>query len=454
MDGDVERTDLWRTLVADYESGIGIGPRTTPPPDLAGERATWLAATLPVLDLATGSVAALCGAARRAGATGALATEGVDPARVAAAFQSDRLFLLDGRPVDGFAPLSGFFRTSDGWVRTHANYAHHRSRLLRVLDLPDGATRDDVTGRLEGVTAAELEDAAASAGAIAVRVRTEAEWSDSAPGRAARTGPVVRLAARADARTRAQPLPGGPAPLAGVRVLDLTRVIAGPVGTRALAQLGADVLRIDPPVPAEIRPQHLDTGQGKRTSLLDLRDAGDRGHAQQLLDAADVIVTGYRPGAVEAFGLRLPAGAVRARVNAWGDAGPWAGRRGFDSIVQAASGIATIESPDGSRPGAMPAQALDHATGYLLAAGVVDALVERAADGRGRDVAVALARTAAWLLDAEGRDPAHPAPAVASSAATVRHGRHPVVTTARPALPGQDDHVAPAHPWGTDPASW
>jgi crotonobetainyl-CoA:carnitine CoA-transferase CaiB-like acyl-CoA transferase len=130
-------------------------------------------------------------------------------------------------------------------------------------------------------------------------------------------------------------------------VLDLTRVIAGPVGTRALAQLGADVLRVDPPVPAEIRWQHLDSGQGKRTALLDLRDSADRKRAQELLDAADVLVTGYRPGAIEALGLRLPGGVVHARVNAWGDDGPWAGRRGFDSIVQAACGIADAEGTGG-----------------------------------------------------------------------------------------------------------
>jgi hypothetical protein len=450
----MEQTDPWRALVADYESGIGLTPAAAAP-DLARERDAWLAATLPVLDLAVGSVATLCGAARRAGASGPLVDDGVDPARVAAAFQSDRLLLLDGRPVDGFAPLSGFFRTHDGWVRTHANYPHHRSRLLHLLELPDGATRDDLAASLANASAADLEQAASDAGAIVVRVRTEADWRDSEPGRAGATGPLVRLDARGDSlASAAPPLRGGPAPLAGVRVLDLTRVIAGPVGTRALAQLGADVLRVDPPVPAEIRWQHLDTGQGKRSALLDLREPGGRERAQALLDGADVLVTGYRPGAIEAFGLRLPPGIVHARVNAWGDAGPWAGRRGFDSIVQAASGIAAVESPDGERPGAMPAQALDHATGYLLAAGVVDALVARAADARGRDVGVALARTAAWLLGADARDAAHPEPAVALPGATVSHGRRPVVTAARPALPGHDDHAAAAHPWGTDPASW
>ncbi|WP_402469922.1 CoA transferase [Isoptericola aurantiacus] len=420
-----------------------------------------LAATLPVAGLARTGVGALRRAARRAGATGPLVDEPLDVGRIAAAFSSDRLLRLAGAPWAGFAPHSGFFPTADGWLRTHANYPHHRVRLLRLLDLPDDATRDDLAAHLATSSAQQVEDGAARAGAIAVRVRTEDEWRASGPGRAAGVGPLVATTARGDAgsgaeggrgRTALGPDHRRPADrlLAGVRVLDLTRVIAGPVGTRTLALLGADVLRIDPPEPAEIPAQHLDTGQGKRSALLDLRDPAQHARAQELLDAADVLVTGYRPGAVEAHGLQVPPGAVHARVSAWGDDGPWAPRRGFDSIVQAACGIAMLESADGATPGALPAQALDHATGYLLAAGVVDALTACTRDGAGRDVAVSLARTATWLLDAPGRDPAHPPAALPPSGTTVTHGD---VTTARPALP-VDDYPAPAHPWGSDPARW
>ncbi|MCA5894513.1 CoA transferase [Isoptericola sp. NEAU-Y5] len=470
--------DPWRTLVSDYEAGLGdvvTHPSTPPPPD--GVRDAWLAATLPVLDLALGSVAALCAAAGRAGATGPLTTRGPDPARVAAAFGSDRLLLLDGRAVEGFASLSGFFPAADGWVRTHANYPHHRARLLHLLGLTDGAGRDDVAARVAQVPGARLEDDAAAAGAVVVRVRDEQEWRASAPAAALRGAPLVRVVAREDGVAAGAPGAGSPrtgrprtgrprtgrprsvgadpgAVLAGVRVLDLTRVVAGPVATRALAQLGADVLRVDPPVPAEIRWQHLDTGQGKRSALLDLHEPGDHERAQALLDEADVLVTGYRPGALDRFGLRVPPGAVHARVSAWGDDGPLAHRRGFDSIVQAASGIALVESQDGAAPGALPAQALDHATGYLLAAAVVDALAARERDGLGREVSAALARTGAWLLDVGERDRAHPPARRPASDATSSHGHRPRVTTALPALPGADDHRAPAHPWGTDHATW
>jgi crotonobetainyl-CoA:carnitine CoA-transferase CaiB-like acyl-CoA transferase len=433
----------------------------------------FLSATLPVLDLAVASVVAVRDAAARAG--GVDAGPSPDPERVAAAFASDRLLRVDGLPVDGFAPLSGFFRTSDGWVRTHANYPHHRARLLALLDLPAtpdrAVTRDTVVTALAGRSAQEVEDRAADAGAIAVRVRAEEEWRRSAPGRAAASGPPVRTATRDDAAPP-HPLARGPRPLAGLRVLDLTRVIAGPVATRTLALLGADVLRIDPPSLPEIEVQHLDTGQGKRSALLDLATRDGRARAQELLDRADVLVTGYRPGAVEAFGLRLPAGAAHARVTAWGDDGPWAGRRGFDSIVQAVSGIALVEGtrdvaaggPSTAAPGALPAQALDHATGYLLAAAVVDALADRAADGRGRDVDGALARTGHALLAAPGRDPAHDTPRTPGPRCVVEHparldGREVVAATTRPALDRLvgapvDDYPAPARPWGADEPRW
>lgn len=447
----------------------------------------WLAAHLPVLDLALDAVRAVQRAAARAvGWTDAADPAPPDPARVATAFASDRVLALDGRPVQGFAELSGFFRAADGWVRTHANYPHHRSRLTALAGLPDGVDRTAFARRLAALPAQELEDRAAEAGAIVARVRTEREWRESEPGRAAASGPLVRTRPRCgdtgpSAGSGRRPSAGsgpstsagsrfpsggesGSAPLAGIRVLDLTRVIAGPVATRTLALLGADVLRVDPPDPAEIEWQHLDTGQGKRSAVLNLRDAADLRTAQALLDAADVLVTGYRPGAVEALGLRPPDGVVTGRVSAWGDTGPWADRRGFDSIVQAASGTALLEGRDGA-PGALPAQALDHASGYLLAAAIVDALtLRREGHGGGYDVSVSLARTAAWLLDLPGRDPLHPPatpprrpePAEGSTDETVTHQTvtHGRVTTARPALPGYADYPHPARPWGQDTPTW
>jgi crotonobetainyl-CoA:carnitine CoA-transferase CaiB-like acyl-CoA transferase len=239
-------------------------------------------------------------------------------------------------------------------------------------------------------------------------------------------------------------------PLAGVRVLDLTRVLAGPVAGRALALLGAQVLRVDPPHLHEIDWQHRDTGQGKRSALLDLGSTDGAAVMDDLLGTADVLLTGYRPGALDRFGLgENRPGLIRGSVSAWGTEGPWADRRGFDSIVQAATGIALIEG--GEHPGALPVQALDHGSGYLLAAGVVDALAMRTGDGIGRTVSVSLARTARWLLEAPGRTEAPSAPQLPGPTTVVTHG---ATTVARPPLSEYDQYPYPAHDWGADAPHW
>ncbi|MFI9413838.1 CoA transferase [Nocardia gamkensis] len=435
-------------LVQDYEAGIGVtASRISPAPDPGSN----LAATLPVWALAAGSIAALATAANRMRTARGLdpVAHRLDPARITAAFCSERLLRIGGRMPTPFAELSGFFPTFDGWVRTHANYSHHRARLFATLGLPDSAPLDLAVAQMAMIRASDLEEQAAAHGAIAVRVRTEEEWAASPQGQAAAAGPLVAITDRPD--RGATGLPAGAAPLQplrGVRVLDLTRVIAGPVATRALALLGAEVLRVDPPQLPEISWQFADTCQGKRSTLVDLRTHG----IDDLIAAADVLITGYRPGALERAGVRAATrpGLIHGRVSAWGEAGPWGERRGFDSIVQAASGISIVEGAP-AVPGALPAQALDHASGYLLAAGVIDALVARSDDGVGRDVRVALARTASWLLDAPDRTPRHPKPAMPSAAHVVRHGQ---VVTAPPVLAEYPDYASPAPAYGADHPAW
>lgn len=241
--------------------------------------------------------------------------------------------------------------------------------------------------------------------------------------------------------------------LAGLRVLDLTRVIAGPVAGRTLALLGAEVLRVDPPAPAEPHWQHLDTGHGKRSARLDVRSAAGLARFERLLGGAHVLLLGYRPGSFDVAGIaaRHP-GLVIAELSAWGWSGPWAGRRGFDSLVQAGSGVALIEGgADAQRegggqdeePAALPAQALDHSTGYLLAAAVLRALTE----GRGVRIRASLARTAAALLDLP-REPV-PAPAAFEPTVTELGG----LTTAAPAF-GPSSWPRPPRPWGGDAPVW
>lgn len=322
----------------------------------------------------------------------------LDPVRIAASFRSERLGRLDGRAPAAWDPLSGFFRSADGWVRTHANYPWHAAALRSALGCGSEADREAVAAAIAERPAQAVESAVYAAGGLAVAVRDPAAW-------ARLRGPAdapLRLA-RSGAR-RSLPSADPMLPLAGVRILDLTRVIAGPVATRALAGLGADVLRVDAPARPEPLWQWLDTGRGKRSTLLDLGDRGDRERFVELLARADVVITGARPGALARFGLESEQLAdshpsiVTARVRAWAPCGDWGDRRGFDSLVQAASGIAAIEGEtngDGA-PGRLPAQALDHSAGALLAAGVASLLAE----ARAGHVAVALEDIARALIGA------------------------------------------------------
>ncbi|WP_301251786.1 CoA transferase, partial [Streptomyces somaliensis] len=372
-----------------------------------------LPARLPVLEAARATVAVCALAAAELAAArrgGPVPRVRVDDGAVATAFRSERFLRLGGRAWEGFAPLSRFWRTADGWVRTHANYPHHQSRLLAALGLPAGSDVREVAAALAERRAVEAEDAVYAAGGLAVAVRDAAAWAGLEQGALVAGRPLLALERLGGAPGPARRTSGAASPCAGVRVLDLTRVLAGPVATRTLALLGADVLRVDPPGLPESPEAHTDTGLGKRSALLDLRRGADRRVFEELLAAADVVVTGYRPGALDRFGLapealaRRRPGLVVARLSAWGAYGPWGGRRGFDSLVQAATGIALAEG-GGEAPGALPAQALDHGTGYLVAAAVLRALTERRRGGGTWRVEASLAQTAHWLLCGTDRTP-------------------------------------------------
>jgi crotonobetainyl-CoA:carnitine CoA-transferase CaiB-like acyl-CoA transferase len=442
-----------------------------------------LPAALPVRELARATVGACSLAAAELLAArngGPVPGVRVDEGAVATAFVSERHLLVNGRAPTPFAPLSGFWRAADGWVRTHANYPHHRARLLAALGLEAGEGRggtadegardgsgpeDDrgaalvgrLTERLAGLGAQEIQERVYAAGGLAVAVAP----GPGAGGEAARSLPLAEV--REAAGNGGRRLPSAPLPATGVRVLDLTRVIAGPVATRTLALLGADVLRVDAPGLPEDPDSHIDTGFGKRSALLDLDSAEGRDALARLLDSADVVVTGYRPGALDRYGLAPEAlaahrpGLVVAQLCAWGWSGPWAGRRGFDSLVQAARGIAAIEAGPSGRPGALPAQALDHGTGYLLAAGVLRALTGRQADGRGRVLRFSLAGTADWLLHGIAPRPAGTGACDAadwlaetpSPYGPLRYALPPVHYEGAPRT-----WAAPPTRWGTDTAVW
>ena len=327
----------------------------------------------------------------------------VDRDHVAVALTSERVFRRGGEQAvagAGFAPLSRFWRTADGWVRTHANYPWHRDALLRVLGTTEDAA--EVEAALAERRAEEVEADVFAAGGVAGALRSLPAWRAHPQGQALAVESLIGHHIAGDAAPRHRG--PGELPASGIRVLDLTRVIAGPVCTRYLAALGAEVLRLDPPAHRDMaQGQVADTLLGKRSALLDLASPTGEDVLHRLLDSADVAVCGYRPGALERFGLAEEAlaerhpGVVAVYLDAWGHTGPWATRRGFDSIVQAPTGIAAVESLAEGEPGALPCQLLDHGTGYLAAAAALDGLRRQAEQGGTHVRRLSLARTAWWL---------------------------------------------------------
>ncbi|MBW0001688.1 MAG: CoA transferase [Verrucomicrobia bacterium] len=310
-------------------------------------------------------------------------------------------------------PIAGDYRTSDGWIRLHTNAPHHRAAAEQVL-----GRHGDRTGMARAVAPwakADLEAAIVDAGGCAAEMRSSAEWMAHPQGRAVAAEPLAHIVAtdRADRSSSWTPTPSRP--LAGLRVLDLTRVLAGPVATRFLAGYGAEVLRIDPPgwdEPGVIPEVTL----GKRCARLDLEDDAGRERFEALLAQADMLLHGYRPGALDRLGYDpatrrfLAPGLIDVSLNAYGWSGPWATRRGFDSLVQMSTGIAEtgMHWRQSDRPVPLPVQALDHATGYFMAATAIRAVTRRLGEGLGTEARLSLARTARLLADGGPGNPSSP----------------------------------------------
>ncbi|MCE0766504.1 CoA transferase [Pseudonocardia kujensis] len=382
-------------MIEQVWAALGGDPKELPRLTTTGPERT-LSSRFPVTEFGTATIGAALLAATADDTVGAGRSVGIDTRQAAVALRSERYLRRDGAgPGNPFDPLSAFHPTADGWLRLHANYPWHAAAARQVLDLGPGAGLDEVRAAIAGRGKVELETALHEAGGVAAATRTEDEWAATEAGRAARALPLVERRVLGEAPPR---------PARRARVLDLTRVIAGPVATRFLAAHGADVLRLDPPHRPEIAAQAWDTLPGKRSAIAALP-------AEDLLAGADVVVTGYRPGSLDRFGLapeelaaRHP-GLVVVTLSAWGHTGPWAGRRGFDSLVQSACGIGCTEGgPDA--PGALPAQILDHATGYLGAAGALLALTAQRRDGGTHHVRLALAGTASFLQALPRSEPA------------------------------------------------
>jgi len=351
--------------------------------------------------------------------------------RALAMFRSERYLTVDDKPpVDESSPLFGYYPTGDGrWIQLHTHFRHHHQGVLRMLGCEDH--REAVACACLKWSAAELEQRLADAGLCAAWIRTSQEWQAHPQAVAIAALPLFEIERIGNAppeptvRTSA-----ARRPLDGVRVLDLSRVIAAPVAGRTLAQHGADVLAVGAAHLPNIESLVIDTGRGKRSTQLDLRDRSGHAALQELVRGADVFLQAYRPGALAARGFgpqelsNLRPGLIQVSLSAYGRTGPWAQRRGFDSLVQSASGIAFDEGQAAglATPGKLPCQALDHATGYLAAFGTMIALHRRAREGGSWQVRVSLAQTGHWLRSLGHSESGMTAPDL--SAAEVAPWRH------------------------------
>lgn len=351
--------------------------------------------------------------------TGRTQRVAVDLRAAAESLKSSAYLRIDGRPPPPvWDPFSQFYPVKDGgWVRFHCNYPHHRAAALRVLGV--GEELEAAKRAAAAWDGLELEDAIHGAGGCAALVRSAGEWASHPHAAAVAGHPLLEIERIGDAPP--VPLPKAERPLSGIRVLDLTRVLAGPTAAKTLAEHGADVLKITAKHLPDSGEIDLDTGIGKLSAQLDLRKAQDVETLKKLARETDIFCQSYRPGALASRGFSpealamLHPGIVYVSLSAWGTTGPWKDRRGFDSIVQCVSGMAAAQGGAGA-PKLLPCSAIDYVSGYLMAFGAMVALARRAKEGGSWRVRVALARTGKWIID---RGTVDPAEAVEPQAATM-----------------------------------
>jgi crotonobetainyl-CoA:carnitine CoA-transferase CaiB-like acyl-CoA transferase len=381
--------------------------------------------------------------------------------------RSERYLRVDGKPSDmAWDAIAGIYQTRDQrFVRLHTNFRHHRDAVCKLLNCrPE---RDDVQAALLRWDGEAFETAAYASGCVVALMRSHEQWSALPHARALAELPPISIEKIGDAEPK--PWPAGDRPLAGLRVLDLSRVIAGPVAGRTLAAHGADVLLISGPDLAAIPWLTIDTGRGKLTSFVELKSEQGRDCLRDLLADADIFSQGYRPHSIAALGFspqdaaRISPGIVYVSLSAYGHSGPWAERRGYDSLVQTATGFnhAEGEAAGIDGPKELPVQMLDHASGYLMAFGAMMARARQSREGGSWHVRVSLAQTGRWLWNlgrvADGLKTEDLKSAAvqdfleetASGFGPLRAVRHSAALSATPAF-----WARPAMPLGSHPPQW
>jgi crotonobetainyl-CoA:carnitine CoA-transferase CaiB-like acyl-CoA transferase len=334
--------------------------------------------------------------------TGRRQNVSVDVPAAAISLRSGKYMEINGQPCDReFAPLMKFYPAKNGrWVFLHTNFPNLRDQALRILGAPDDYNA--VKEAISGWDGEALETALHEGGAVGSYVRTHEEWARHPHAAAVARMPAVEIIKIGDAPPK--PLPAGDRPLSGIRVLDLTRVIAGPTASRTLAEHGADVLKITRIGLADSGQMDLDTGIGKLSARLDLREKDQHAQLLDLCRTCDVFTQSYRPGTLAGRGFgpeelaQLNPGMVYVTLSAWGNEGPWSKRRGYDTVVQAATGMADA-SRDDTGPKHLPVSAIDYVGGNLLAYGAMVALARRATEGGSWLVRASLATAGRWIVD-------------------------------------------------------
>jgi crotonobetainyl-CoA:carnitine CoA-transferase CaiB-like acyl-CoA transferase len=339
--------------------------------------------------------------------TGRRQSVAVDVRQATASLRSAHYLKVgDGHVSAGRNPIMGVYPTKDGrWSYIHANFPNHRAVALKVLGCEEN--RESVTRAVATWNALDLEEAIIANKGAGGMVRSRAEWADHPQAAAIAALPLMEIIRIGDSAP--EPLPPGNRPLSGIRVVDVTRVLAGPTCARTLAEHGADVLKISAAHLPNLGYQEFDTGHGKLSTHLDLREQQNVDTLRDLVRQADVFSQGYRPGTLGARGLspeeltEIRPGLVYVSLCAFGHTGPWASRRGFDTVVQTVSGITArqAEVVPGKTPGPQfyPVSAIDYCTGYLMATGTMIALQRRAEQGGSWLVRISLAQVGKWIVD-------------------------------------------------------
>lgn len=460
-------------ILDDLLSVAGVAPSSA----LAADEGVTLRGADPVFptpprvgELGAAAIAASALAAARllARRTGVRQQVTVDVDAAAAAMRSWTYLAdaaADARPPAGEGPQLFFATGDDRWIFLHRRAAHHAARQERVLG--SGPSDREIAEAVRRWKGAELEEAIVAADACAALVRSHAEWAGHAQAAAVAELPLLTVTKIGDSDP--EPAGSGDRPLGGVRVLDVTHVLAGPTCARTLAEHGADVLRIGPGSSGDRNPMQRDTGHGKRSAVLDLKSADGAATLRTLAGGADVFSQGYRPGALAGLGFSpeetaaLRPGIVYVSMSAFGTRGPWRDRRGYDSVVQSVSGFCDEVAVDG-QPRFLPVSALDYVTGYLAAFGAQVALARRAAEGGSYHVQLSLAQTGRYLAGLPRTTPAERAGAAAELPAARLAGlltetdtpfgrlRHLAPTAVMPATPPRWDR--PTAPMDHDAPVW